>query len=258
MKNKASWELTDNEAFFINGIIRKHLPKNCLEIGVSRGGSSVLILNAIKDIKDSRLISIDLNNTYYRNENEKTGWIVKSRFPELSKNWSLYTGDQPHKFLMKLNIKFDFMFLDTAHISPGELFNIIETMPFLNENAIIILHDLFWHFHKLNKNTELEAKVNPPNLHIMSYLYGDKLIPNDPSKRLQNIGAIFLYKNQSNHYLDYFLALMTVWDYMPNNTQLNDLINFVKKYYNNEYLAQLFNESIRFNKAFFKKFNKTF
>ena len=50
---------------------------------------------------------------------------------------------------------------------------------------------------------------------------------------------------------------MTVWDYMPNNTQLNDLINFVKKYYNNEYLAQLFNESIRFNKAFFKKFNKT-
>ena len=175
MKNKSSWELTKNEAFFINGIIRKHLPKNCLEIGVSRGGSSVLILNAIKDIKDSRLISIDLNNTYYKTEHEKTGWIVKSRFPELAENWSLYTGDQPHKFLMKLNLKFDFMFLDTAHISPGELFNIIEAMPFLNENAIIVLHDIFWHFHKLNKKTELEAKVNPPNLHIISYLYGDKL-----------------------------------------------------------------------------------
>ena len=45
----AGYELFDNEPYFLNGIIRKFKPKRCLEIGVSHGGSSILILNAIKD-----------------------------------------------------------------------------------------------------------------------------------------------------------------------------------------------------------------
>ena len=134
MKQKAGWELNENQIFFLNGIIRKYLPKNCLEIGVSEGGSSILILNAIKDISNSFLISLDLNPNLYKNKSQMTGWRVKKFFPELINKWSLYTGDQPHKFLNKLNLKFDFLFLDTAHISPGELFNLIEVLPFLNEN----------------------------------------------------------------------------------------------------------------------------
>jgi hypothetical protein len=35
----------------------------------------------------------------------------------------MYTGKQPHIFLDKLNLKFDFLFLDTAHIAPGEIIN---------------------------------------------------------------------------------------------------------------------------------------
>lgn len=35
----------------------------------------------------------------------------------------IYTGEQPHKFLDKLNMKFDFLFLDTVHFTPGELIN---------------------------------------------------------------------------------------------------------------------------------------
>ena len=47
MINESGWILDLNTVFFINGLIRKHKPKNCLEIGVARGGSSILILNAI-------------------------------------------------------------------------------------------------------------------------------------------------------------------------------------------------------------------
>lgn len=142
MKEKAGWEMHGNQIYFLNGIIRKYLPKNCLEIGVSEGGSSILILNAIKDIKNSRLVSLDLNIKNYQNNSIYTGWRVKTFFPELTKKWSFFVGDQPHKFLVKLNLKFDFLFLDTAHMSPGELINILEVFPFLNENAIIILHDI--------------------------------------------------------------------------------------------------------------------
>ena len=50
MKNDAGWHLTLDHAYLINGLIRKYKPKNRLEIGVARGGSAILILNAIKDI----------------------------------------------------------------------------------------------------------------------------------------------------------------------------------------------------------------
>ena len=61
-------------------------------IFVSRGGSSVVILNAIKDIKGSLLISLDLNERLFINKTQKTGHIVKEYFPELTKNWKLFVG----------------------------------------------------------------------------------------------------------------------------------------------------------------------
>ena len=147
----SGWELRRSEAYFINCLIRKFKPKNCLEIGVANGGSSILILNAIKDITNSRLISLDLNTQLYTNRFKKTGYRVNQYFPELTKNWKLFTGQQPHKFLIKLNMKFDFVFLDTVHYAPGEILNFIEILPFLNENAIFVLHDIFFHFlHKKN------------------------------------------------------------------------------------------------------------
>lgn len=56
----AGWVLKKNEPYFINGIIRKLKPKKCLEIGVARGGSSIIILNALQDISDSFLVSLDI------------------------------------------------------------------------------------------------------------------------------------------------------------------------------------------------------
>ena len=149
MQNQAGWLLTLTEAQFINGIISYHKPKSCLEVGVANGGSSVLILNSLKIINnDSILVSLDLNEYLYNDITKKTGHRVKKYFPELLKNWKLFTGDQPHKFLEKLNMKFDFVFLDTSHHSPGEMINILEILPFLNEKAIVVLHDINIHLLK--------------------------------------------------------------------------------------------------------------
>lgn len=59
------------QAYFIIGIIRKLKPKKCLEIGVANDGSSILILNAIKHIKDSFLISLYLNTQMYLKNDKK-------------------------------------------------------------------------------------------------------------------------------------------------------------------------------------------
>ena len=93
MKQYSSWQLIGNEPYFINGIIRKYKPKKCLEIGVASGGSSTIILNAIKDIKNSFLISLDLNTLLYQNDKFKTGYIVFKYFPELLINGNYIQGN---------------------------------------------------------------------------------------------------------------------------------------------------------------------
>ena len=246
--------MSSNQYHLINGIIRKHKPKNCLEVGVAHGGSSILILNAIKDIKDSRLVSLDLNSRLYINNKYLTGYRVNKYFPELTDKWSLFTGEQPHIFLQKLNIKYDLVFLDTAHISPGEILNLIELLPFLKQNAIIILHDIIWHFIKEN-GTEKIQSVSSPQLLLMSVLHGDKLLIKNEEK-IDNMGAIFLYSNQKAYYLDYFLLLLSFWEYMPTEKQLNEIRIFIKKYYQNELFLKLFDIAVIKNKNYVNKVRK--
>ena len=239
--------MSDIEANFINGIIRKHKLKTCLEIGVANGGSSILILNAIKDIKNSILVSIDLFSHVLSDPKHKIGYRVYEYFPELTKNWKLFTGDQPHKFLMGLNIKFDLLFLDSAHISPGEIINFIEALPFLKENAIILVHDLLWHFDKRRRT---KYSFYPSCISLIPAIFGKKIILGYSKSTINNIAAIGLYDNQETHYLDYFLLLMNFWEYMPTDRQINDLKFFISKYYKKEIFINIFNKAVSKNKQF--------
>ena len=48
-------------------MVRKFKPKKLVEIGVSGGGTAALMLNAIKDIPDAKLYSIDRAKGWNRN-----------------------------------------------------------------------------------------------------------------------------------------------------------------------------------------------
>ena len=243
IKKYSRWILELNEAQFINGIIRKNQLKNSLEIGVARGGSSILILNSIKDIENSVLVSLDLNKRLIKEPNKMIGYRVNKYFPELSKKWKLYTGAQPHIFLEKLNIKFNFLLLDSAHVSPGEILNFIEALPFLNENAIVVIHDIMWHFGKKPK-----FKFFPSCISLMPSLYGDKIFMHKKDGGFSNIGAVFLYQNQEKHYIDYFLLLLNFWEYTPKDNQINELRLFIKKYYKDRKYISIFDIAVRENK----------
>ena len=249
---KSGWLLTLDDAYFINGLIRKFKPKKCLEVGVARGGSSIIILNAIKDISNSFLVSIDLNTKLFIDKTKETGYAVKQFFPELTNKWRLFTGDQPHKFLDKLNMKFDFLFLDTSHYTPGEIINIIEILPFLNEGAIVILHDIIWHLD--GTENFKEVKFTPTQIYLMSSLYGQKIYIKSSLTGLQNIGCVKLYPKQEEHYKDYFLLLMSFWEEMPNDNQINDLRNFIKKYYVKDIFLKIFDSAVAKNKIYINNF----
>ena len=162
------------------------------------------------------------------------------------------------KILSKLNLKYDFLFLDSAHVTPGEYFNIIEVLPFLKENAIVVLHDIVWHFYKILK-TDIQSNqlIHPTQINLMSTLIGKKiLLKSNNTNTLLNIGAVFLDKNQKKYYLNYFLLLLNVWSYMPTDKQLEDLREFIIKYYNNSLFLRIYDNAVDFNKRIFKKLNK--
>jgi len=82
-KIKKYIELTKEEQEFFHGLIRVIKPKKIVEIGAFRGGSTAIILNAIKDMNGSKLYSIDKMVYCYKDSSKKTGYLIPKKFPEL-------------------------------------------------------------------------------------------------------------------------------------------------------------------------------
>ena len=133
-------EMSYKERCFLNGIIRQTKPKKVLELGVSAGGSSALILNAIKDT-DARLYSIDYNEKWYRDESKPTGYIIDECFSQLKDKWQLFTGGTAARFMEQVGGDIDICLIDTVHANPGEFLDFLIVLPYLKKNAVLVLHD---------------------------------------------------------------------------------------------------------------------
>ena len=151
------------EQKFMNGIIRKYKPKKVVEIGVFSGGTSALILNAVKDIPNSKVYSIDRETQWQRNRSKKIGWFVGEKYPELMDKWTLYTGKNTAEVIETIGNNIDLVFIDTVHYTPGEMLNWLEILPFLKEEAIVIIHDVFYMFAK-HENYGRGSIINYSNI----------------------------------------------------------------------------------------------
>ena len=231
-----------NQREFLNGVVRKFRPKKIIELGVAEGGSSSIILNAINDIKNSHLYSIDLSTHHL------IGSCVKNLFPNLLNKWSLYTGYTASKFVEKIGGGIDMAFLDTSHFEPGEILDFLIILPFLNKGAVVVFHDIG------NQITASKGKRHrrefAPYL-IFNIIRGKKFLPSGKGILTKDIGAIKLEKNQEKYINDYFRALGGQWEYLPEEKDIYIIKELFKKYYNKECLI-MFEEAISFNRIFLK------
>ena len=88
----------------------------------------------------------------------------------------------------------------------------------------------------------------------MTSLIGDKIIISNEKKGVENIGAIILYPNQERYYINYFLLLLTPWEYLPKESHIKELRKFVKRYYKKDLYSILFEKSVKENKIYIKKY----
>ena len=232
-------EMSNQDRLFLITLINRYKPKKILELGVSKGGSSFLILNAIKNRNDARLFSIDYNEWHYRIKDKKTGFLLDD-YPELRKNWALKTGGMACNFLDEISSseneeeKFDFCFIDTVHSVPGEILDTLQVLPYLKQNAIICFHDTNL---QLSSGKRLFFCVN--NL-LMSALSGKKMLPyykpfsSVYGNYFSNIGAVRL--NGESNIFELFNLLSLAWRYIPNIKDLNELKLFYERFYNKYYI----------------------
>lgn len=143
-------EMTYKERCFLNGIVRQMKPKKILELGVSAGASSAVMLNAIKDDSDAQLYSIDYNTQWYRNYAKPTGHLINEKFSHLKKKWKLYTGGTAARFMDEIGADVDLCLIDTVHANPGEFLDWLIVLPYLKPNAVLVLHDTCFHAVSVN------------------------------------------------------------------------------------------------------------
>jgi predicted O-methyltransferase YrrM len=235
-------QMTSHEREFINALVLRNRPKKLLEIGVSAGSSSIIILNAIKNIEDTMLYSIDYSNNWYKSPDKRTGFYVDN-YKGLKNRWKLFTGALSFKFMDIIGNNIDFCLIDTVHTNPGGILDILMVLPYLDENATIVFHDIGWHTWNYPS-----SQWDITNSLLMSTIYGKKYIQGNFSKDdenlgrktfFPNIGGIKLNKNSFSQIYEILNLLTLKWDYFPQEEELNELLQFFKKHYDRMYIEYL-------------------
>jgi len=241
-------EMTFPERKFLFGLIRHFKPKNILEIGVASGGGSGLMLQAIKDIKESTCTSIDKAEYVFRYPDKPIGFAAL-RENANNPQWTLIAGKDPSEVIEAFGKKFDFAVIDTMHIHPVETLNFLSVLPFLEEGAIVALHDLSLYMHPMystDPNLSLATKF------LFNSVVGEKITISSNDKEyissfiLPNIGA-FQVTSDTRKYIDGVFHCLTVpWGFIPDNDILDSVRNIIKNHYDKTKLV-LFDDAVKAN-----------
>ena len=241
-------EMSNEEREFLNSLIIRNKPSKLLELGVSAGASSIVMLNAIKNNDDSMLYSIDYSNQWYRSNDLKTGFFV-DEYSELKTKWKLYTGGLASKFIDEIGGEIDFCLIDTSHVNPGEILDFLLILPYLKEDAMVVLHDINLHtFDYFLGSWSITNNI------LFSAIFGEKFIMENTSgseeynsdiyeaTKFPNIGAIKINNETRKHIFEIINLLTLKWSYLPKKDEEAEIISHFEKNYNNKFFTDYLQE----------------
>jgi predicted O-methyltransferase YrrM len=239
--DKVDWsdlnsEMSEQERKFVNGLIRYYQPQSLLEVGVSQGGGSVNLLNAINDQAEASLTSIDRMEFYYGDGVTPVGNDVVKTYPDLpTGKWNLITGKDPSEVMETLGKTYDFAVIDTAHLHPIESLNFLCVLPYLKDGAIVILHDISLFYHG-----EVNGNYNGRSLAtriLLSTVTGEKIFPQrktityiSSNELVHNIVALQINEDTRKYIGNVFQSLFIPWETYPGDG-IKSIKNLLTKHY---------------------------
>lgn len=240
-------EMIDSERGFLCGLIREFRPKKIVEVGVAEGGTSAVILNCIHQLSlNCTLYSIDLSERLYCDQSKETAWQLKQAAQakpaeiDLTKH-KLLLGNVLPAWLDDIAGKIDFLILDTTHRMPGEVLDFIAAFPYLSEDAIVVLHDV-------NYGYGWKDPRGIATTVLFQSVVANKFLNNQED--YPNIAAFQLNCDTPQYMCNMFIALMTVWSYLPEEEHLKAYEDIITKNYPAEYL-RIYRQAVREAQHFF-------
>lgn len=241
-------ELSDGELSFLCGLIRKKHPKKILEIGVSAGGTTCVILKCLEKLKyDTKIYSVDLSFNYHYNNDLSCGYAIDNAKCEL-KNIDKHTLILGKNIAEVLDVivedgLIDMLILDTTHYLPGELLDFIVCLPYLSNGAVVILDDL--NFAHVGENTNaIATRV------LFDSVVAEKILPIGNDTKL---GAFIINRETRKFSNSLFHALVTPWDSYDEKL-LNPYTKRIEKDYSKNEI-NLYTQAVRLNKKTCEKKN---
>lgn len=246
-------EMDNAERKFVHGLIRYYKPKRILELGVAEGGGSIVLLNAIRDMIETTVTSIDISETLWNDKSKKTGFACCEKY-ENHDRWNLYLGKDPSEVIESLGEEstFDFAIIDTAHKHPCESLNFLSVLPFLSRDCILIFHDIGLYAKVLSSKITSLVSVpfsSFPNCSFATKLLFDTIVGEKVKLSLQaysifdgkvpefsNIGAIKLNNDTRRNIDSVFSMLEFPWGITFETMSSIDQI--IKKYYTKKQYQQ--------------------
>ncbi len=241
-------EMTRSQAGFLCGLIKEYRPQKILELGVAAGGTTAIVYRCLQQIgTETKLYSVDLNATLYYSRDKETGYIAKRYIPaEAGKiEHRFFLGGYLPEFLEEIGDGIDFAIIDTVHSLPGELLDFLALLPFLKEDAIVVLHDI-----ALSHNNSIDDRTCYATQVLFSTVTADKLLNNQTE--YPNIGGFQINKDTYKRISDMFSILTLPWKYLPAEREINIYTDWYEKYYSDE-LNGLFVQSMDMNLNTLKK-----
>lgn len=246
-------EMTESDHSFLYDLLTEFRPHRIVEVGVAEGGTDAIILDWLSknELSDTEFFAVDLAE--YRG-GKKIGYVV-SEWKEYLSNYEkyhLYTGCVVAEVIEEIceDEKCDFCIIDTSHIMPGEVLDLLAVLPFLKENGVIVLHDVM--LHHMSKNRCYATQI------AFDCIVGNK-IWNWDSEKYPNIAAVQINEDTYKYSLDLVSALGIPWEYDPGPEILEQYAKIVKKYYDDEAYGLFWKninlnlEWIQRNKVYFER-----
>lgn len=222
-------EMSESEHGFLCGLLRDFQPKKVVEVGVATGATTAVIMNCLSIMgSDARMYSVDLNKECYRRKHKVSGFQLKEvekYLPNYS-NHQFLLGSILPKVIDRIGGEIDFVVLDTVHSLPGELLDFLCIVPYLKDNAIVVLHDVTSNMFR--GENAYATKI------VLDAAVGDKYF--DYHNKILNIGAIRISEETRKNIANVFSAFSITWAYMPQRAELLTYRKLYKEKYDAECL----------------------
>lgn len=218
-------EMLESELGFLCGLIKRYRPKKMVEVGVAAGGTSAVILACLDQLElCTEFFSVDLAEIHFREKDKPTGYLIDElkRYGVDTSHHCLLLGKTIAARLEQIGDGIDFLILDTAHSLPGELLDFLVAFPYLDENAVVVVHDVALQFTKVER-FDVATSV------LFHSVTADKFLNN--IAYYPNIAAFQLNQDTENYMMDVCAGLLMPWAYMPAEKDLADYEAVLSKHY---------------------------